>query len=98
MFYRLQLLEFATECSWDHLYIYDGDSVFAPLLAVYRYQISVYNFARAEGSILTFSGLTAFGNYKTRVLNAVTSSTNSMLLYFYSDLAYNMSGFNISYR
>ena len=33
---RLQLLEFATECSWDHLYIYDGDSVLAPLLAVFR--------------------------------------------------------------
>ena len=34
--FRLQLVEFATECSWDHLYIFDGDSVLAPLLAVYR--------------------------------------------------------------
>lgn len=24
---RLHLKEFATECGWDHLYIYDGDSV-----------------------------------------------------------------------
>ena len=28
--------EFATECGWDHLYIYDGDSVNAPLLGVFR--------------------------------------------------------------
>ena len=33
---RLLLNHFATECSWDHLYVYDGDSIFAPLLAVYR--------------------------------------------------------------
>ena len=24
---RLHLKEFATECGWDHLYVYDGDSV-----------------------------------------------------------------------
>ena len=24
---RLHLKEFATECGWDHLYIFDGDSV-----------------------------------------------------------------------
>ncbi|CAA9993498.1 unnamed protein product, partial [Nesidiocoris tenuis] len=32
---RLHIEEFATECGWDHLYIYDGDSVHSPLLAVY---------------------------------------------------------------
>lgn len=34
---RLHLEEFATECGWDHLYVYDGDSVESPLLAVFRY-------------------------------------------------------------
>lgn len=34
---RIHLREFATECGWDHLYIYDGDSVDSPLLAVFRY-------------------------------------------------------------
>lgn len=34
---RLHLEEFATECGWDHLYVFDGDSVESPLLAVYRY-------------------------------------------------------------
>lgn len=24
---RLHLKEFATECGWDHLYVFDGDSV-----------------------------------------------------------------------
>lgn len=33
---RIHLEEFATECGWDHLYVYDGDSVESPLLAVYR--------------------------------------------------------------
>ena len=33
---RMHLREFATECGWDHLYIYDGDSVDSPLLAVFR--------------------------------------------------------------
>lgn len=33
---RLHLEEFATECGWDHLYVYDGDSVESPLLAVFR--------------------------------------------------------------
>lgn len=33
---RLKFKEFATECSWDHLYIFDGNSVSAPLIAVLR--------------------------------------------------------------
>lgn len=33
---RMHLREFATECGWDHLYIYDGDSVDSSLLAVFR--------------------------------------------------------------
>lgn len=34
---RIELTKFATECSWDHLYIYDGRDSYAPLLASYRY-------------------------------------------------------------
>ena len=33
---HLYLEHFATECSWDHLYIYDGGSIYDPLLAVFR--------------------------------------------------------------
>ena len=39
-----------------------------------------------------------YGSYKVEELNQITSTSNTILLYFYSDLAYNMSGFNISYR
>ena len=31
---RLHLKEFATECGWDHLYIFDGDSVFSDTVGV----------------------------------------------------------------
>lgn len=41
---RMHLREFATECGWDHLYIYDGDSVDSPLLAVFRYIFSLRKF------------------------------------------------------
>ena len=33
---RFKASHFATECGWDHLYIFDGDSVFSPLIAAYR--------------------------------------------------------------
>ena len=32
---RLHLKEFATECGWDHLYVFDGDSVFSDMKAVF---------------------------------------------------------------
>ncbi|XP_070211800.1 attractin-like protein 1 isoform X1 [Littorina saxatilis] len=32
---RFTFNEFMTECGWDHFYIHDGDSVFAPVLAAY---------------------------------------------------------------
>lgn len=76
---RLHIEEFATECSWDHLYIYDGDSVKSPLLAV-------------------FSGLMYKNNFSIRRVPEVVASSGAALLHFFSDDAYNMSGFNISYR
>ncbi len=36
---RLRFNHFATECSWDHMYIYDGDSIYAPLVAVFRWVV-----------------------------------------------------------
>ena len=33
---NLVLEEFETECNWDYLYIYDGDSTLSPLRAAYR--------------------------------------------------------------
>ena len=36
---HLDFEEFATECNWDNLYIYDGKSVESPLIAVIRYML-----------------------------------------------------------
>lgn len=75
----LHLHEFATECGWDHLYIFDGDSVASPLLGV-------------------FSGLMYKDGYSIRRIPEVVANSGSALVHFFSDDAFNMSGFNISYR
>ncbi|CAH0395554.1 unnamed protein product [Bemisia tabaci] len=75
---RLHIEEFATECGWDHLYIFDGDSVHSPLLAVY-------------------SGLMYQGDYSIRRIPEVVTHSGYALIHFYSDVAYNMTGFNITY-
>lgn len=75
----LHIEEFATECGWDHLYVFDGDSVDSPLLAV-------------------FSGLMYKDSYSIRRIPEVTAASGSALIHFFSDDAYNMSGFNITYR
>ncbi|XP_017752850.1 PREDICTED: attractin-like protein 1 isoform X1 [Eufriesea mexicana] len=76
---RIHVEQFATECGWDHMYIYDGDSVEAPLLAV-------------------FSGLMHKDGYHIRRVPEVIAQSGSALLHFYSDVVYNMSGFNITYK
>ncbi|RZF37106.1 hypothetical protein LSTR_LSTR013802 [Laodelphax striatellus] len=76
---RLHFEEFATECGWDHLYIFDGDSVHSPLLAV-------------------LSGLMYKDDYAIRRTPEIVANSGFALLHFYSDVAYNMTGFNISYR
>ena len=38
----LRIHDFATECMWDHLYVFDGDSVEAQLLAVLRYVFALW--------------------------------------------------------
>ncbi|CAH0555288.1 unnamed protein product [Brassicogethes aeneus] len=75
----LHIEEFATECGWDHLYIFDGDSVESPLLAV-------------------FSGLMYKDTYSIQRIPEVVAHSGSALVHFFSDDAYNMSGFNITYR
>ncbi|KAL1514087.1 hypothetical protein ABEB36_003406 [Hypothenemus hampei] len=75
----LHFEEFVTECGWDHLYIFDGDSVNSPLLAV-------------------LSGLMYKNGYRVKRIPEVTATSGSALVHFFSDDAYNLSGFNITYR
>lgn len=65
--------------SWDHLYIFDGDSVFATLIAAY-------------------SGLLVKDGQVFQRIPEIVANSGKAYLYFYSDAAYNMSGFNISYH
>ncbi|CAL4125631.1 unnamed protein product, partial [Meganyctiphanes norvegica] len=76
---RLHLDHFATECSWDHLYVFDGNSIYDPLLAV-------------------FSGMVVQDDYSVPYIPEVVAKSGFALLYFYSDAAYNLTGFSISYK
>ncbi|XP_071506476.1 attractin-like protein 1 [Diadema antillarum] len=69
-------VDFGTECSWDYLYIYDGDSIYSPLVASLNGPIR-HGLVDIKQEIVTTSGF-AF-------------------LYFYSDAAFKLDGFNISY-
>ncbi|XP_073442856.1 attractin [Dendrobates tinctorius] len=75
---RLRFNHFATECSWDHLYVYDGDSIYAPLVAA-------------------FSGLIIPESEGNDTVPEVATTSGYALLHFFSDAAYNLTGFNISY-
>ncbi|UYV73510.1 ATRN [Cordylochernes scorpioides] len=67
---------FETECIWDHFYVFDGDSVYSPLVAAYS---GIYPSSGPE------------------ILPEITTHSGKAFLYFYSDAAYNMSGFNFTY-
>ena len=75
---RLHLKEFATECGWDHLYIFDGDSVFSDVVGV-------------------LSGMTRQDRYAVRRVPELIGTSGHMLIHFFSDVAYNMTGFNITF-
>ena len=68
------------------------------LLPKKRFTLPVVGCIKYNLKISLSSGLTLYGDYRVQEVNEVTTSSNSVLLHFYSDLAYNMSGFNISYR
>lgn len=74
---RIRLDSFATECGWDHLYIYDGDSV------------------RAEKLLAVFSGV--IENGESSWTRQVVARSGRALIHFFSDDAYAMEGFNVSY-
>ncbi|XP_075830646.1 attractin-like protein 1 isoform X3 [Microtus pennsylvanicus] len=75
---RLRFNHFATECSWDHMYVYDGDSIYAPLVAV-------------------LSGLIVPEVRGNETVPEVVTTSGYALLHFFSDAAYNLTGFNIFY-
>ncbi|XP_066535250.1 attractin-like protein 1 [Hoplias malabaricus] len=75
---RLRFNHFATECGWDHMYVFDGDSIYAPLVAV-------------------FSGLVVPETKGNATVPEVVILSGFALLHFFSDAAYNLTGFDIVY-
>ena len=53
---RLHLKEFATECGWDHLYIFDGDSVFSDVVGVLSGVIFLYKYIQNDTYVTRKSG------------------------------------------
>ncbi|XP_031560764.1 attractin-like [Actinia tenebrosa] len=78
---ELSLEQFATECSWDNLYVYDGSSVQAPLLAAYS------GVLRDNSSIETLKS----------PIRTLRSSSNTVYICFYSDKHIKDNGFRIKY-
>ncbi|XP_060806928.1 attractin-like protein 1 [Amyelois transitella] len=74
---RIRLESFATECGWDHLYVYDGDSV------------------RAEKLLAVYSGV--LDREESDWTRQVVARSGTALLHFFSDDAYAMEGFNVTY-
>ncbi|KAJ7336559.1 hypothetical protein OS493_011773 [Desmophyllum pertusum] len=78
---HLDFEEFATECNWDHLYIYDGKSVQSPLIAVISGLIKDKSKEEySDGQVLKLQ-----------------AKSGAAFLYFYSDKNYVEDGFRIKY-
>lgn len=45
-----------------------------------------------------FSGLVRYDRYSIQQVPEVVGESGHMLIHFYSDVAYNMTGFNITFR
>ncbi|XP_061646181.1 attractin-like protein 1 isoform X7 [Phyllopteryx taeniolatus] len=75
---RLRFSHLATECGWDHMYVHDGDSLYAPLVAA-------------------FSGLVVPESGGNETVPEVVTTSGYALLHFFSDAAYNLTGFTVSY-
>lgn len=86
---RLHFNHFETECSWDHLYIFDGDSVYAPMIAAFSGSWIVTNQSSATTP--------QYSTNSYHEMPEIVLRSGRAYLYFYSDAAYNMTGFNISY-
>lgn len=76
---QLFIERFATECGWDHVYVFDGDNIYSDQLAVY-------------------SGLVQLEDYSTEQSLSLEARSGSAYIHFFSDAAYNMTGFKITYK
>ena len=85
---RLRLLMLSTECGWDHLYIYDGDSVQAPLVAVFRF---------AEQSTPSFVSVKLRQFWVENVLIFALNSYLSVHIICYSKITLHLGEYNLTF-
>lgn len=110
---RLQLQKFNTECNYDYLYIFDGDSIQSPLVAALSGDMKDFSSPLSDRALRNkisnpnnsdMSGLPS--SNLTNELPAKLSSgspfeikttSGKAFIYFHSDTAQSMSGFYLSY-
>ncbi|XP_050048964.1 attractin-like protein 1 isoform X1 [Dermacentor andersoni] len=66
---RFEFTHFETECGWDHLYVYDGDSMFAPMVAAYSGLLLSKGSSTKLPEIVTHSGSAFVHFYSDAVYN-----------------------------
>ncbi|KAI2657688.1 Attractin [Labeo rohita] len=72
---RLRFEHFATECSWDHLYVYDGDSIYSPLLAAFSGLIVPESYSNETvPEVVAQSGFTLLHFFSDAALNTCPSN------------------------
>lgn len=106
---RIQIHQFNTECNYDYLYIFDGDSIYSPLIAALSGDIKDFSPAftntKLENMISSKTNLTTVDldgvalyppTSNPRPLEIKTTSGKAFI-YFHSDTAQTMPGFYMTY-
>lgn len=107
---RIRFYEFNTECNYDYVYIFDGDSIFSPLIAALSGDIKDFGPALTwarhgyRNSYLTNHNIsnTIVGQSKLTVgLESqpleIEIKSRKAFIYFHSDTAQRMPGFHMTY-
>lgn len=107
---HLRVHQFNTECNYDYLYIFDGDSIYSPLIAALSGDIDDFSTDFQDkllaDNVLSHQhypipkdynstdGSLAFFNKPFEIL----TRSGKAFIYFHSDTAQSMQGFYINYR
>lgn len=112
---RIRLHEFNTECNYDHLYIFDGDSIYSPLIAAltgdlqdfnglpndWRLRNKISNYNDTEVTIKDAHGQSLAPSITTTSTQGgpfeIKINSGKAFIYFHSDTAQSMSGFEMTY-
>lgn len=107
---RIQIHQFNTECNYDYLYIFDGDSITSPLIAALSGDIKdfgpSFTNTKLENMISSRTNQTSTDLSGVAVLSSTTPTSRPLeikatsgkaFIYFHSDTAQTMPGFYMTY-